>query len=375
MSPFPRESFRALERYTPVEDSVEIELSDNTNLWGCHPDALAAMRDAVSGDVSNYPEAYSGDLRDAVARKFGVPAECVVTGCGSDDVLDSTFRAVCEPGARVAFPSPTFLMVPHLLVVNGLEGKALGDARRPPSPQRLLDAEADLIYVCTPNNPTGTALSRAWIDELLDGVGSTGPVVVLDEAYYEFGAASPGHDPGETSLVERALAVPRVMIARTFSKAYGLAGLRVGFGIAHPELLGEVEKARGPFKVGLLAERAAAAALDDRSGWLEPTVREVVACRERLVAELLRRGGAPLPSSANFVMLPIPVSARETAREMIARGIAVRPFPDVPGVGEALRVTVGPPPVVERFVEAWDEICGPPTRVAGREAAAVEAAG
>ena len=375
MSPFPRESFRALKRYTPIEDVVEIELSDNTNLWGSHPDALPVMRDAASGDLSNYPQAYSSELRDAVSEKFDVPAECIVTGCGSDDVLDSTFRAVCGPGSRVAFPDPTFLMIPHLLVVNGLRGVPLGDAYRPPSPEQLLDADADLIYVCTPNNPTGTALSRAWIDELLDGVGSTGPVVILDEAYYEFGVASPGHDPGEVSLIERALAVPRILIARTFSKAYGLAGLRVGFGIAHPDLLGEVEKARGPFKVGLLAERAAAAALGNPSGWLEPTVREIVACRERLVAELRRRGGAPLPSSANFIMLPVPAPAREVTREMIARGIAVRPFPNVPGVGEALRVTVGPPPVIERFIEAWEEICGPGAGGAGRQAAAAGAAG
>ena len=375
MSPFPRDSFRAIRRYTPIEDVVEIELSDNTNLWGSHPDALPVMRAAASSQLSNYPAAYSSGLREAVSAKFDVPVECVVTGCGSDDVLDSTFRAVCGPGSRVAFPDPTFLMIPHLLVVNDLRGIPLGDAYQPPSPQELLDADADLIYVCTPNNPTGTALSRAWIDELLDGVGSTGPVVILDEAYYEFGAASPGFDPGDVSLVERALSVPRILIARTFSKAYGLAGLRVGFGIAHPDLLGEVEKARGPFKVGLIAEQAAAAAMSDPSGWLEPTVREIVACRERLVAELRRRGGAPLPSSANFIMLPVPIPAWEATREMIARGIAVRPFLNVPGVGEALRITVGPWPVMERLLEAWEEVCGSGMTDSAKSALAAEPAG
>ena len=375
MSPFPRDSFRAIRRYTPIEDVVEIELSDNTNLWGSHPDALPVMRAAASSQLSNYPAAYSSGLREAVSAKFDVPVECVVTGCGSDDVLDSTFRAVCGPGSRVAFPDPTFLMIPHLLVVNDLRGIPLGDAYQPPSPQELLDADADLIYVCTPNNPTGTALSRPWIDELLDGVGSTGPVVILDEAYYEFGAASPGYDPGDVSLVERALSAPRILIARTFSKAYGLAGLRVGFGIAHPDLLGEVEKARGPFKVGLIAEQAAAAAMSDPSGWLEPTVREIVACRERLVAELRRRGGAPLPSSANFIMLPVPIPAWEATREMIARGIAVRPFLNVPGVGEALRITVGPWPVMERLLEAWEEVCGSGMTDSAKSALAAEPAG
>lgn len=375
MSPFPRDSFRAIRRYTPIEDVVEIELSDNTNLWGSHPDALPVMRAAASSQLSNYPAAYSSGLREAVSAKFDVPVECVVTGCGSDDVLDSTFRAVCGPGSRVAFPDPTFLMIPHLLVVNDLRGIPLGDAYQPPSPQELLDADANLIYVCTPNNPTGTALSRPWIDELLDGVGSTGPVVILDEAYYEFSAASPGFDPGDVSLVERALSVPRILIARTFSKAYGLAGLRVGFGIAHPDLLGEVEKARGPFKVGLIAEQAAAAAMSDPSGWLEPTVREIVACRERLVAELRRRGGAPLPSSANFIMLPVPIPAWEATREMVARGIAVRPFPNVPGVGEALRITVGPWPVMERLLEAWEEVCGSGTTDSAKSALTAEPAG
>ena len=234
---------------------------------------------------------------------------------------------------------------------------ASGDAVQPPSPGELLSAGAELIYLCNPNNPTGTALPRAWVDELIDGVGD-GPVLILDEAYLEFAEASVGHEEGNSSLIERALASPRVLLARTFSKAYGLAGLRVGYGIANPELVEEIEKARGPFKVGPLAEHAAAAALRDESGWLGPMVEEAVQCRDRLLEGLTSRGARPLPSSANFIMLPVPVPAVDAAADFRARGIAVRPFTDVPGLGEALRITVGPVPVVERLLATWEELVG-----------------
>ncbi len=354
MSSYPRDSFRALRRYTPDRRPVDIDLSDNTNLWGAHPDAVAVVTSSEAGAVSNYPSVYSDDLREAVSAKFGVSADCVVTGCGSGDVLDSAFRAACEPGVRVAFPTPTFLMVPHYLVLNGLEAVPLGDAVQPPSPGELLGAGADLIYVCNPNNPTGTALTRAWVDELIDGVGD-GPVLILDEAYLEFAEASAVH-VGEPSLLDRALASPRVLLARTFSKAYGLAGLRVGYGIANPELAVEIDKARGPYKVAPIAERAAAAALRDESGWLGPTVEDTVRCRDRLLESLKSHGANPLPSSANFIMLPVPVPAVDAAADFRARGISVRSFSNVPGLGEALRITVGPLPVVERLVATWEEL-------------------
>jgi histidinol-phosphate/aromatic aminotransferase/cobyric acid decarboxylase-like protein len=151
-------------------------------------------------------------------------------------------------------------------------------------------------------------------------------------------------------------------VARTCSKAYGLAGLRCGFGVARPEVTLEVEKSRGPFKVARLTGEAAAAAVRDASGWVERTVAECLANRERLRGELERRGVRQLASSANFILFAAPSgSAQRDAVTLREQGVQVRPFVDVPDLGDALRVTVGPWPLLERFLAALDRLV-PATR-------------
>lgn len=348
MTPFPREDYRALTRYTPDRRAVEVDLSDNTNLWGTHPAALARIRDAGTDDLARYPELYADVLRNAVARRFGVEPACVTTGCGSDDVLDSAFRAVAGPGASVCYAAPTFSMVEPLARMNGLEPHAVPWPQALIDPRRLLEGEPDLVYVCRPNNPTGEQAPDAWLEDLLQAAGEDGPLVVLDEAYADFA--------GET-WVGRAPGLPRLLVARTASKAYGLAGLRVGFGVARPEVALEIEKSRGPYKVSRLAARAVADAMADEDGWMAGVVAEAVENRERLHEELEERRLQPLPSRANFILFRAPSgSAKDDALAVRERGVALRPFTDVPGMGDALRVTVGPWPLMERFLEALDAL-------------------
>jgi histidinol-phosphate/aromatic aminotransferase/cobyric acid decarboxylase-like protein len=150
---------------------------------------------------------------------------------------------------------------------------------------------------------------------------------------------------------------PRSLVVRTLSKAFGLAGLRVGLGFGSERVIREVEKSRGPYKVSRLAEAAAVAALRDREGWVEETVAACLAHRDRLTAALEARGLTPLPSRTNFLLFPVATGrARELALALRERGVAVRPFPDCPDVGDALRVTVGPWPLMERFLEAVDDV-------------------
>jgi histidinol-phosphate aminotransferase len=342
VSPFPRADWDALHRYDPERAPVRLDLSDNTNLWGTHPEALERVRAATTDDLARYPSLYADALRDAVGERFDVDPACVTTGAGSDDVLDSAFRAAYAPGARVAFAAPTFSMIEPFARMNGMEPVAIPWPDVEEDPEALLRCAPALVYVCRPNNPTGASVGRAWIDDLLAARGPHGPLIVFDEAYADFA--------GETLLPE-APGLSNVLVARTASKAYGLAGMRCGYAVASREVALEVEKSRGPYKVATLAAEAAAAAVLDRSGWMAACVRECLDNRARLRAELERRGHQALDSTANFLLLAAPTgAARPDALVLRAGGVGVRPFSGIPGIEEGLRVTVGPWEMMEEFL-------------------------
>ena len=351
MSPFPRPDYVALRRYDPERAPVRIDLSDNTNLWGTHPDALTRVRAATTDDLARYPTLYADPLRDAVAERFGVAPECVTTGAGSDDVLDSAFRASFAPRARMTYAAPTFSMVEPFARMNGMQAKPVPWPEADDDPARLLADDPDLVYVCRPNNPTGGFATRDWVDALLEAREDDGPLVIVDEAYADFA--------GETLLSE-APGIPKLLVARTTSKAYGLAGMRCGYAVAAPSVALEIEKSRGPYKVARLAAEAAATALRDENGWMADVIRKTLQNRDRLAEALESRGWVPLPSRANFLLMPAPTgAARPDALALRSAGIGVRPFTDVPGIGEGLRVTVGPWEMMEDFLDALDTIFAP----------------
>lgn len=351
MSSFPRSDYRTLERYAPDRRPVPVDLSDNTNRWGPHPAALRVLREASPESLTRYPSVYADDLRHAVAREFGVRVSCVSTGCGSDDLLDSVFRAISAGDGRVVHLDPTFSMIPIFARMNGLESATVPRSEVEAAPERLLEEEPDLIYVCSPNNPTGEIVPEGWLEGLLDAGGEDGPVVVVDEAYAEF---------SKVTHLPQAPTTRRLLVLRTLSKAHGLAGLRIGFAVGAEAVVTELEKSRGPYKVGRVDEEAAIRALEDPDGWVDEIVEKTTANRARLAAELERRGHAPLPSRANFVLLPLTsATAAEVAAGLRERGVAVRPFPGLPDIGDAVRVTVGPWKLLERFLDALDEVMPP----------------
>jgi histidinol-phosphate aminotransferase len=346
MTPFPRTDYESLAKYEPGRRPAEVDLSDNTNLWGPHPDALARIRAATPDDVRCYPEVYADTLRAAVAEKFGVSVDCVTTGAGSDDILDSAFRAAAGPGAAVSFAAPTFVMAKELAQMNGMRPRPVPWADAMRDPRSLLHGGPAVVYLCRPNNPTGAHAPESWMQRLLDLAGDSGPLVVLDEAYADFA--------GE-SLVRWAVERPRLLVVRTCSKAYGLAGLRCGFAVAQPAVALEVEKSRGPYKVSRLTVETAAAAVRDASGWMSGVVSECLANRRRLYDELIERGIEALASRANFILFAAPSgSAADDTNALRDEGVQVRPFRDIPELGDALRVTVGPWPLLERFLAALD---------------------
>jgi len=340
-----RASYREISLYAPDRAPCAIDLSDNTNLFGVPPTALETLRSAAESTVTRYPTLYAGGLKVAIARYAGVQPDEVVTGCGSDDVLDSAIRAFAEPGEIIAMPEPTFAMIPIFARMNALTPVAV-----PLLPGYDIDAEALLatgarvIYICSPNNPTGTEASTGAVRRILREARG---LVILDEAYAEFAgrgyiAEAPRHG--------------RLLVVRTLSKAFGLAGLRIGYATGAADLVAAVEKSRGPYKVNALAERAAVAALEADRAWVATHIADAVRNRDRFIAELRGLGLEPLPSTANFVLVPIPGAAAIGAA-MREAGVAVRPMPGLPGIGDALRISIGPWPMMDSALEALRSAC------------------
>jgi histidinol dehydrogenase len=342
----PRLPYRSLGLYDPARPPVELDLSANTNLWGPCPAAIAALDAAPP--PTGYPTPYADFLKAAIAEAWGVDRACVVTGCGSDDLIDSALRAFCEPGATVAFPAPTFPMADVFARMNDAEPRPVAMG-----PDGTLDdtalatlANADVVYLCRPNNPTGAMIPRARVLELLRQARG---LVLLDEAYADY---------TDESLLQPALTSGRAIVLRTFSKAYGLAGLRVGYALGPPALIRVVERSRGPYKVGGSAERAAAAAIRDGREWVADVVRRTVRNRDALAAELRGRGLRVVDSHANFLLVA-PTDDRAgwagaIRSALLEQEISVRAFPSLDGVGDAIRVTVGPRPLMDRFLDALD---------------------
>lgn len=339
-----RTAYRDLRPYEPGRIPVPLDLSDNTNLCGVPPAAAAVLSALPASTVTRYPSVYATQLKDAFARHFAVSPANVTTGAGSDDVIDSAVRAFCEPGDTLAFPVPTFGVVPDFARMN-----AVVPVPVPLGPEFALDATALLatgataIYLCRPNNPTGTHFERDAVEHILrDARG----VVLIDEAYADF---------ADDDLLHAAVDSGRAIVLRTLSKAWGLAGLRIGCAVGPARLIAEVEKSRGPYKVSGVAEAAAVAALREDREWVERAVAEVRDCRERLTAALTSRGFRVWPSAANFLLVGArQAGARALSKALLEQGVQVRAFPNLPQAGDAIRVGLGPWPLMARFLDALD---------------------
>ena len=335
-----RAAYNAVPLYDPKRAPIELDLTDNTNLWGLPPTAERAMREIAVSSVTRYPTLYAAELKEELAKYVGVTADMIVTGCGSDDILDSAMRAFGETGDLVAGSEPSFAMIPIFARMNALEYAGITElASQQPDIHALIATRAKVIYLCSPNNPTGALMARESIERV---VNEAAGVVFIDEAYAEFAGVS---------SVDLTAKSDRVLVIRTMSKAFGLAGLRIGYAIGQPTLVMEVEKSRGPYKLNALAEQMAIAALRHDRDWIDEHVALAVQLRERLTNELRALGLSPMSSSANFVCVPI-ANCIAVGQALRSRGVAVRPFPALPHVGDALRISVGPWDLLQRLLDA-----------------------
>lgn len=345
-----RDCYRDIPLYKPDRAPCQTDLSDNTNLWGVPPRALAALRSAGGSAITRYPDLYATRLKEALARYSGLPEEMIATGSGSDDVLDVTFRAFGKTGDACAHPDPSFPMIPLFARMNGMRPVSFRlDENFDVDPEEVLATGARVIYLCWPNNPTGTLISRDALEQIV--VNAPG-VVVLDEAYWEFAGSN------NSDLLA---ASDRLIIVRTMSKAFGMAGIRIGYALAAPHIRLEIEKSRGPYKINALAELGAVTAIDEDMEWVQEHVAEAVRNRERFTSDVAAMEGyEPIVSHANFVLIRITdprlPPAGEIARLMRERGVAIRPFARARGLGDCIRASIGPWPLMQRCLDAMPQV-------------------
>jgi histidinol-phosphate aminotransferase len=339
----PRQAFEAIRAYDVDAARCEIELADNTSPYGPPPSVPEQVRRAGAAELVRYPSTYSGALRESIARYVGVPPENVMVGAGSDEVMSCAFRALADPGARVAYMDPTFVMARVFAATNSLRPVPVPlTAEFDADAGGILETAAEIVYLCAPNNPTGTPVRPATLDRI---VREARGVVMVDEAYAEYAG---------TNLAGQAPARDGMLVLRTFSKAFGLAGLRIGYAVGARPLIAELEKARGPYAVTAVSEQAAQAALDCDVAWVMARAAEVCEARDEFGALLRGAGYAPLPSVTNFVLVPVS-DAGSAMRALRGRGILVRHFHSLPGIGDALRISIGTGPVMRRVLDAMRE--------------------
>lgn len=343
-----RPAVAALPAYVPgarvAPGAAAFKLSSNENPYPPLPSVVAAIADAAA-DVNRYPDMYATELVEALAERLGVSSGEVVVGNGSVAVLAHVLQTVVEPGDEVVYPWRSFEAYPIAVAVAGgtsvqvplQTGAALGRLDLPAMAAAITE-RTRVVMVCTPNNPTGPAVHRDELDAFLAAVPSH-VLVVLDEAYLEF-VRDPQAPDGLAVYAQH----PNVVLLRTFSKAYGLAGLRVGYAVARPRLAAGVRAVSTPFGVSHVAQRAALASLDARDELLA-RVEHLVADRTRLVAGLRDQGWELPETQANFVWFDLGERTVQRAEEARAAGAVVRPF-----AGEGLRVSVGEPEATDLFL-------------------------
>ncbi|MBI3823825.1 MAG: histidinol-phosphate transaminase [Planctomycetes bacterium] len=340
MSQYLRPNIRAMAGYTPGEQPQGdgyVKLNTNENPHPPSPRALEAMAEVLRSDrLRKYPDPLGTAFRNTAGKLLGVDPDGILIGNGSDDILTILTRAFVPEGGLVVSPTPSYLLYATLADIQGARFESApytSDWRLPPWPK----PDANLTLVANPNSPTGTMVSNLSLRSLAKEL--RGPLVI-DEAYVDF---ADSHAIELTSL-------PNVIVTRTLSKSYSLAGLRFGFAIAAPSLVRDLVKVKDSYNCDMLSLAGAQAALEDQD-YLRQTRAKIVATRTRLFAGLRKLGFDVLPSQANFVWATRSDRPVKTIfEELKLRKVLVR-YMNYPGHGDGLRISVGSDAEIDRLLE------------------------
>lgn len=332
-----------------VDPATVVKIDGNENPYGPSPKALEALR----GDYQphRYGDADQRRLRAAISTYLDVPAETIVCGSGSDEIIDLLFRLFIGEGDRIVTASPTFGMYAFDAALHGgevVDVPLLEDWVFDTEGLEAAARESKVVFIPSPNNPTGNILPVALVERLLN----TGALVVIDEAYIEFSQTP--------SLARRAATEPGLVVLRTLSKWGGLAGLRFGYGVMHPQVADLLMRTKQPYNVNAAAEAAALASYED-TAVLDARAQTLVTERERVSAALAGLGWVhPYPSEAVFVLMRLDregqrIEGKAVRDSLRRRGIFPRFF-DTPRLRDHIRISVGTPEQNDRVIAAFREI-------------------
>ncbi|HET7765894.1 MAG TPA: histidinol-phosphate transaminase [Burkholderiales bacterium] len=347
----PGKPISELAREMGLKEKAIIKLASNENPLGVSPRAKAAIRKAIAG-LGRYPDGNAFDLKAALAKRYKVPEDCIVVGNGSNDLLEMAAAVFLAPGTSAVYSQHAFAVYPLATQARGARSIVVPAKDYGHDLEAMLAAVASdtrVVFVANPNNPTGTFVPGAELEKFLARVPRK-VAVVVDEAYTEYLPRELRYDS-----VGWLAKYPNFILTRTFSKVYGLAGLRVGFGFMQPAVADLLNRVRQPFNVNSLALAAATAALGDAK-FVAKSVRMNRAGMALLERAFKRLGLEYLPSCANFVTFRVP-EADAVYQKLLRQGVIVRPIGGY-GMPEHLRVTVGTPKENERFLEALKAALG-----------------
>ena len=349
MSGYFRPNIDAMTGYVPGEQSLDneiIKLNTNENPYPPSPRVFAALRKAINRSLRLYPEPLSGSLRSVAAGLYGVKPHNVIAGNGSDEILSILMRCFVGAGDRVALPVPTYSLYDTLITIQQGEQISVDYPADFAVPEALASQNAALTFLCNPNSPSGTLAPLPAIERLARSVAG---ILVVDEAYVDF-AASEG-----ASALPMIRNLPNLVVLRSFSKSFSLAGMRIGLAFASEEIIAGMMKVKDSYNLNRLSMIAAAAALQDMP-WMARNVRRIQRSRNKLTAGLGKLGYAVHPSHANFVLAQNKGKNLKGVYEALKRKkILVRYF-DVPGLQDSLRITVGTPREIQILLKEMESI-------------------
>jgi len=353
LSPYvPGKPVDELARELNIDPALIVKLASNENPLGPSPKVLEAIRDALA-ELTRYPDGNGFDLKTLLAERCGVQAEQITLGNGSNDILELVGRAYLAPGLNAVFSEHAFAIYPIVTQAVGAGARVIPArdyGHDLPAMLAAIDEKTRIVFVANPNNPTGTWFDAQVLADFLRDVPKH-VLVVLDEAYIEY--AQGGDLPDGLEFLA---AHSNLLVSRTFSKAYGLAALRVGYAVSSPVIADVLNRVRQPFNVNSLALAAACAALND-SEYLANS-RELNALGMQQLEDGFRMLGLSwIPSKGNFIAVDVGTAGLPVYQALLREGVIVRPITNY-GLPNHLRVTIGLPTENERFLAALGKVLG-----------------
>jgi len=329
-----------------------IKLASNENCLGPSPKALDAIKENLN-NINRYPDASSFYLKKKLSKFLGVKEGSLILGNGSDEIIVLAVKTFVDKADEVIIASPTFLIYEIVSQIQSAKIKFVPltkDLRYDLKAMKgAVTPATKMVFIANPDNPTGTYVTKAELDDFFKGLPD-GVVVFLDEAYFEFANYSFKDYPNGLDYLGR----PNVIVGRSFSKAYGLAGMRIGYGISNAEVIGYMERVREPFNVNILAQTAALAAIDDHA-FLKKTLAHVAKEKESLYEAFNRMGLRHIKSATNFILVDVKRDTKTVFNRLLKEGVIVRDM-KAWGLDTFIRVTVGTREEDKKFMEALKKV-------------------